>query len=224
MLTLWPVEDVVHPQSKWIAAGFVLVTLILLPFLLFEGQVLEVARDLFGTGGQAGALLALAIVALFAGDVFLPVPSSLVSVAAVALFGWAGGLLIWIGMTIGCGLGYWLGSRAGRPLAERFLGRHEVARAQRIAADVGPATLVLTRAVPILAEAATVAAGLTAMPLRRFALTTGLANAGIALVYVALGTSAAGSAGSFPFLFAAAIAVPATGWIALKLFTRPRTA
>ena len=209
---------------KWIAAGLALLAVILVPFLLFEGEVLELADSLFGGGGQAGALLALAIVALFAGDVVLPVPSSLVSVAAVALFGWAGGLLIWIGMTIGCGFGYWLGRRAGRPLAERFIGPDEVARARRIAGDLGPATLVLTRAVPVLAEAATMAAGLAAMPFGRFALVTGLANAGIALVYVALGSAAAGSAGSFVLLFAAAIAVPAFGWIALRLFTRLRTA
>ncbi|MGA9583157.1 MAG: VTT domain-containing protein, partial [Allosphingosinicella sp.] len=133
------------PLLRWIAAGFVLVALILAPFLLLEGQVLGLADGLFGgRAGDARALLALAILALFAGDVFLPVPSSLVSVAAVALFGWVGGLLIWIGMTIGCGLGYWLGSRAGRPLAERFIGPEEVARARRIAADLGPAALVLT--------------------------------------------------------------------------------
>ena len=206
---------------RWTAAGLTLLALILVPFLLLEGQVLKAAGGLFGAGGQAGALLALAIVALFAADVVLPVPSSLVSVAAVALFGWLGGLLIWIGMTIGCGLGYWLGSRAGRPLAQRFIGPDEVARAERIAGELGPATLVLTRAVPVLAEAATVAAGLAAMPLRRFALATGLANAGIALLYAALGSAAAGS---FAMLFAAAVAVPAAGWIALRLFTRLRTA
>ena len=203
---------------RWTAAGLILLALILAPFLLLEGQVLEFASGLLGgAGGQAGALLALAILALFAGDVVLPVPSSLVSVAAVALYGWAGGLLIWIGMTIGCGLGYWLGSRAGRPLAERFVGPDEVARARRIAKDVGPAVLVLTRAVPVLAEAATVAAGLAAMPLRRFGLATGLANAGIALAYVA-------AAGSFVLLFAAAIVVPAVGWLALWLVMRRRAA
>lgn len=208
---------------KWALAGLLLLALILVPFLLLERQVVQYAGGLFGTGGQAGALLALAIVALFAGDVFLPVPSSLVSVAAVALFGWAGGLLIWIGMTVGCGLGYWLGSRAARPLAKRFIGRDEVTRAQRIAADLGPATLVLTRAVPVLAEAATVAAGLAAMPFGQFALSTGLANAGIALVYVAWGSVAAGSE-SFLVLFAAAIAFPVLSWIALRLFSRLRIA
>jgi 3-dehydroquinate synthase len=211
----------VQASVKWAAAGLILVALILVPFLLFEEQVLGLAGDL--SGGRAGALVALAIVALFAGDVFLPVPSSLVSVAAVALFGWAGGLLIWTGMMLGCGLGYWLGSHAGRPLAERFLGPDEVARACRVADEVGPATLVLTRAVPVLAEAATIGAGLAAMPFRRFALATGLANAGIALVYVAWGAATAGWAGGFPMLFAAAVAVPAAGWTALRLL-RPRTA
>lgn len=208
---------------KWTAAGLILLALILVPFLLLEGQVLDHSGRLFGAGGHAGALLALAIVALFAGDVLLPVPSSLVSVAAVALFGWAGGLLIWIGMTIGCGLGYWLGRRAARPLAQRFIGPDEVARAQRIATDLGPATLVLARAVPVLAEASTVAAGLAAMPFGRFAMATGLANAGIALVYAAAGAAAAGSAGSFVILFVAALAVPAFGWIALRLFGRLRS-
>lgn len=202
---------------KWTAAGLILFALIILPFLLFEGQMLEVANGLFRSDGRAGALLAFAILALFAGDVVLPVPSSLVSVAAVALFGWAGGLLIWIGMTLGCGLGYWLGRHAGRPLAERFIGPDEVARARRIAQEVGPAALVLTRAVPVAAEATTVAAGLAGMPLRRFALATGLSNAGIALAYVA-------AAGSFALLVAAAILVPAIGWIALRLLPRLRTA
>lgn len=212
------------PVLKWIAAGLLLVALILVPFFLFETQVTEYSGALFGADGQAGALLALLILALFAGDVVLPVPSSLVSVAAVALFGWAGGLLIWIGMTIGCGLGYWLGSKAGRPLAERFLGPAEVARARRIGGDMGPATLVLTRAVPVLAEASTVAAGLAAMPFRRFAVTTGLANAGIALVYVVWGSAAAASPASLVILVLAAITVPAAGWLALRFFTRPRTA
>jgi uncharacterized membrane protein YdjX (TVP38/TMEM64 family) len=209
---------------RWTAAGSLLLALILVPFLLLEGPVLEYTSALIGASGPAGALLAIAIVALLASDVFLPVPSSLVSVASVALFGWAGGLLIWIGMTIGSGLGYWLGSKAGRPLAERFIGPDEVARARRIASELGPAALVLTRAVPVLAEASTVAAGLAAMPFGRFALATGLANAGIAIVYAAWGAAAAGSTTSFLMLLAAAIAVPAFAWLALRLLTRIRTA
>jgi len=201
---------------KWIGLGLAIVGIIVLPFILFGAEAVAIARGLADAGGQAGLLVALAIVALFAGDVFLPVPSSLLSVAAVALYGWAGGLLIWLGMTLGCAIGYWLGSRAGRPLAERVLGPGEIARAERIAADVGPAALVVTRAVPVLAEAATVAAGLAAMPLGRFALATGLANAGIAFVYVA-------AAGSFALLFTAAILVPALGWIGLLLYRRLRS-
>src|SRR5688572_9975716 len=62
---------VVQASVKWAAAGLILVALILIPFLLFEEQVMGLAGNL--SGGQAGALVALAIVALFAGDVFLPV-------------------------------------------------------------------------------------------------------------------------------------------------------
>jgi 3-dehydroquinate synthase len=197
--------------------------MILVPFLLFEGEVVRLAQWMFGPGRAAGPLLALAILALFAFDVVLPVPSSLVSVAAVALFGWAGGVLIWLGMSVGCALGYWLGSRAGRPLALRFLGEGEIERAERIAAHLGPATLVLTRAVPVFAEAATVAAGLAAMPLRRFAAATGLANAGIALIYSAAGGAAADSGRSFLMLFAAAVLVPALAWLAFRLVAPVRS-
>jgi uncharacterized membrane protein YdjX (TVP38/TMEM64 family) len=206
---------------KWTVVALTLFTLVSLPFILFEGEVLELAARLFEA--QAGPWLALAILALFAGDVFLPVPSSLVSVAAVALFGWAGGLLIWAGMTLGCALGYWVGRRAARPLALGYLGRSELDRARRLAGGAGAATLVLTRAVPVMAEAATVAAGLAAMPFGRFMLVTGLANAGIALVYAAW-SAVAGGEGSFLALFGAAIAVPALGWLAHRVFAGLRPA
>lgn len=211
-------------RLKWTVVALVLFTIVSMPFILFEGRFLELAASLLDPRGAAGPLLALAILALFAGDVVLPVPSSLVSVAAVALFGWAGGLLIWAGMSAGCALGYWLGGRAARPLAMRYLGRAELDRANRIAADIGPATLVLTRAVPVLAEASTVAAGLAAMPLARFAASTGLANAGIAILYAAAGTALPGTGGAFLTLFAAALALPALGWLALRLLGSFRTA
>lgn len=209
---------------KWVVIALALFAAVSMPFVLFEGPVLHFAASLFEPGGPAAPLLALVIFGLFAGDVVLPVPSSLVSVAAVALFGWAGGLLIWVGMSVGCALGYWLGGRAARPLALRYLGRAELERARRIAEDVGPATLVLTRAVPVLAEAATVAAGLAAMPLARFAAATGLANAGIALVYAAAGAAVPGSGESFLMLFAAAVALPALGWLAFRLLRPIRPA
>jgi uncharacterized membrane protein YdjX (TVP38/TMEM64 family) len=198
--------------------------MILVPFLLLEADILRLAQWLFTPGRVAGPVLALVILALLAGDVVLPVPSSLVSVAAVALYGWAGGLLIWLGMSVGCGVGYWLGSQAGRPLALRFLGRSELERAHRIAVGMGAPALVLTRAVPVFAEAATVAAGLAAMPLRRFAAATGLANAGIALLYAAAGEAAAGSGRSFLTLFAAAVLLPALAWLALRLVAPIRSA
>jgi len=206
---------------KWTLVVLTIAMLVTMPFILFEGEVLELAAGLFEA--QAGPALALAILALFAGDVFLPVPSSLVSAAAVALFGWVGGLLIWAGMTLGCALGYWVGRRAARPLALGYLGRAEIEKARRLAGDVGPATLVLTRAVPVLAEAATVGAGLAAMPFGRFMLVTSLANAGIAFVYVAL-SAFAGGEGFFPAVFGAAIAVPALGWLAHRLFAGFRRA
>ncbi|MFP2910634.1 DedA family protein, partial [Pyxidicoccus sp. 3LFB2] len=51
---------------------------------------------------------------LLAGDIFLPVPSSLVSTAAGGLLGFWGGLATnWVGMMGACAVGYALGARAG---------------------------------------------------------------------------------------------------------------
>ena len=62
----------------------------------------------WATAGAIGALLAL--------DVFLPVPSSIVSTGAGVLLGfWTGAAVIWIGMTLGCVIGYVFGAYAAVP-------------------------------------------------------------------------------------------------------------
>jgi 3-dehydroquinate synthase len=206
--------------ARWALAGLLLLAFILVPWLLFDEAITRMVGEVFASPAAHGPLIALLIVALLALDVVLPTPSSLVSVAAGALFGWLlGGILIWLGMTLGCLLGYWLGAQAGRPLARRLLGEAELARAMRLSGRVDGPALALTRAVPVLAEATTLAAGAAGAPLSRFVIVTSLANAGVAAVYAGVGAAAL-SQGSFLLAFAAAAGLPAVGWLLARLVSR----
>lgn len=210
--------------GRWTLALALLLAFILVPWLVLDTAITEAVGGVFANPAAHGIPIVLLIVALLALDVVLPTPSSLVSVAAGALFGWAlGGLLIWLGMTLGCLLGYGLGARAGRPLARRLLGEAELARAMRVAGRIDGPALALARAVPVLAEATTLAAGAAGAPFARFVVVTSLANAGVAAVYAGVGAAAL-SKGSFLLAFGAAAGLPALGWLLVRLSCRSAAA
>ena len=79
--------------------------------------------------------------------------------------------------------------------------------------------IVVLRAVPVLAEASVVLAGLSEMPLRRFLFLTGLANLGIAATYAAVGAFAV-EANSFLVAFAGSILLPGLAMLSARLFRR----
>jgi uncharacterized membrane protein YdjX (TVP38/TMEM64 family) len=191
---------------RWTALWTIILVLILLPFLLFEEPFTAFGTRL-AKGGMNGWMLAAAIGALLALDVFLPVPSSLVSTAAGAALGfWPGAAVIWVGMMIGAGVGYIVGSAAG-PAASRLVGQDSLERARRTFDRHGMWALALCRAVPVLAEASVVFAGIARTPLLRFIIVMLLANFGIAVAYAAVGAYAM-RIESFLLAFFGAIALP----------------
>jgi uncharacterized membrane protein YdjX (TVP38/TMEM64 family) len=201
------------PLVRWVVVAALLLCSILVPFALFEERISAWASAALSR--PPSALLALLIGGLLASDVLLPVPSSLVGTAAGALFGWAlGAAIAWAGMTIGCLVGWALGRSAGHAGLCRFVGEHEVGRARALADRFGAAALIVSRPVPVLAEASVLFAGACGLPLGTVLLLTALSNAGISLAYGILGAVAGGS-GSFLAVFAAAVVVPA---LALGLF------
>lgn len=203
---------------RWGLLGLALLVLIVLPFLLFEKEIAAFVDRLLS--GRSLVALGLIVVATLALDVMLPVPSSVVSVAAGASLGFIGGTFVaWLGMTIGCLLGYWIGATGGSAVIRRILGEAELERAANITGSVGMASLVVTRAVPVLAEAATLAAGAAGFPLPSFLAAVSLANLGIAAAYAAIGAFAL-DANSFLLAFAGAVAIPVIGWVAHQLWAR----
>ena len=174
---------------RWGALCLALAALLLLPFA-FAGHAIEESTKtaLLGTPTQWGA--GLLIVGLLAGDLVLPVPSSLLSTAAGSLLGVAGGTCAsWLGMTIGCEIGYHLGRRAGRPAMERMLGPAEHRRAVSAMSRSGPFALLILRAIPVMAEASVIVAGAAGMSRGRFLASTGAANLVIALAYAIIGST-----------------------------------
>ncbi len=201
---------------RWLWLSLLIVAAILVPFFLFEDQVTALALRL--TSGQTSAgYAALVIGALLASDVVLPIPSSIVSAAAGALLGfWRSFAVIWIGMTISCAIGYWIGARSAGA-ARRFVGDASLARATDLARRFGGVAIVICRPVPVLAEASTVVAGLLHQPVSRFLMLTAAANAGVALSYAAIGTFSM-EVESFLLTFLGAILIPAAGALVARLW------
>jgi uncharacterized membrane protein YdjX (TVP38/TMEM64 family) len=188
----------------------VLFAVILVPFGLWEDALGAYAQDLLARPSKTE--IAAGVVLLLLADVLLPIPSSIVSVAAGALLGpWLGGLSVWLGMTLGSVGGYAVGRFGGRyfekPLAD----------AATIRRSLGWA-ITLSRPVPVIAEAVTLTAGFVRAPFGLFALFSVLGNAAVAVIYAVAG-SLAQSAGSLLAGFLLAVAIP---WVARWLYRRRR--
>lgn len=169
---------------------FLTLALILVPFVVLEPQISEYTTSRLRDGSAIYEIVAITTTAL-ALDVFLPVPSNLINTAAGALLGFSLATLVcWIGMTIGCLVGYWVGAIGGAALLNRVEGRKGIEDSKHLAARVGVPFLIFARPVPVLAETSTFAAGAVAYPLSRFLVVTGLSNLGIAGSYAAIGAYA----------------------------------
>ncbi len=200
-----------HRLFHWILLITAALAVPILPFLMFgESAESQMAHwlDLSKSPGTAATL----VIGLLASDIFLPVPSSLVSTfAGKALGFWLGTAASWCGMTIGTSVAYWLVRWLGRPLAQRLSSEEELARMDALANRYGVLILILARPVPVLAEASVLVMGTMQIGWWRFFAAVGLSNFGIAAVYALLGDRV-----QLPIAMAAAFAVPVVVTIAVR--------
>jgi len=198
---------------RWFILLALVMALILIPFLLLEQPMTALMTDTLMAARGHAVLAGAAIALILLVDILLPVPSSLVSGFAGAALGfWGGAFAIWLGMSGGCLLGYGLGRSAGHAAMRRVVGPEETERARRMLSGAGGVALVVTRAVPVLAETLVLGAGAARMPLGPFLLLTGAANLAVALAYAAVGALAL-SADSFLLFFFGLAALPAVSWL-----------
>lgn len=193
---------------RWAALTAALVAAVLIPFALFADDMDALAAQTVahGTGWAGAAVLA----GLLAGDVLLPVPSSVLSTACGLLFGAAGGTAVSAaGLTAGCLIGYALGRGLGGEHLARLVTPQGAERVAALVARHGAWALVLLRGVPVLAEVSVVVAGMVRMPFGPFALAVSLSNLGLSAAYAVAGAWAwdGGAAALLPF--AAAVGLPA---------------
>lgn len=203
---------------RWFVILSTLALLILVPFVLFEEYFNQLGERI-AHGGASSWTVAFAIAALLGSDVFLPVPSSVVSAAAGVLLGfWKGAVAVWIGMSVSCLIGYLVGARSSN-LTRRFVGDAGLARASAIAHRYGDMAIVLCRPVPVLAEATVILAGLVKAPIGRVLALSMAANAGVAAGYAAIGAFAM-SMDSFLLAFIGSLAVPGMALLAARIWFR----
>jgi uncharacterized membrane protein YdjX (TVP38/TMEM64 family) len=203
-------------RMRWLMLGCIMLSFLLVPFFLvgenFEGWTTYILNAAAGHRGWIAVFLGL----LLAGDILLPVPSSMVSTAAGFFLGFAGGMLTSLaGMTMSCAAGFWLGARYGRPLTHRMVGAEGIERLEQMQRRFGDGAVVAARAVPVLAEASVLFAGMSKMPVLRFMMLSTLSNLGISAVYAAVGTLSA-TVNAFLLAVAGSILIPAVTMIFMK--------
>ena len=192
-----------------------------IPFLFFGHRFDEWASD-FATNPPSQLATASIVIGLLATDIFLPIPSSLISTLSGWQLGWwHGTLATWIGMNLGAVFGFALARRWGQPFALWFSRGEDLERMQHISDRFGPAVLVLTRAVPVFAEASVLIAGIHRLSWKRFLPAVFLSNLGIGLAYSAFGDFAEQHEW-LPLALGVAIAIPVlVAAIAQWLFPKP---
>ena len=202
-------------RIKWILLTIAIITLLLIPFILF-GDSLDNWTNSFFQSEPSKLIASIVIGSLLSIDIVAPVPSSILSTAGGYFLGFIGGTFIsLIGMTISCLIGYWIGDKFGRPAAERFADSKEISRFESLQKKYGDWIIIISRSVPVLAETSVLFAGIGHMKFNRFMLMAIISNLGISVVYAAVGAYSA-HINSFLFAFAAAILFPGIMIVILK--------
>jgi uncharacterized membrane protein YdjX (TVP38/TMEM64 family) len=191
-----------RPLFRWSLIVFVVLLAPIVPFVAFGGAAerwVQARLDPAISPWQAAGL----VVGVLATDVLLPIPSSAVSTFSGQRLGVVTGTLAsWFGMTAGATAAFALARRWGRPLAERLAGKQEFARMEALADRHGARLVVLTRALPVLAEAAILVLGSAQLTWRSFLPAVALSNLGLSLVYATFGAYSRGSGAEISALIA----------------------
>jgi uncharacterized membrane protein YdjX (TVP38/TMEM64 family) len=202
-------------RGALVIAAVLLVPIV--PFLLYGGLEDRVLGWIDEPPASRAAVAAL-VVGTLAGDILLPVPSSAVSTYSGAHLGWLlGTVASWLGMTCGATIGFALARTLGRPLAERFASPEDLARTERLSRRFGTAVLVVTRPLPVLAEATVLLVGVSQLSWRRFFVAVGLSNLGIAAAYAVFGQFAL-EQGSLAAALIASVVLPVVAMFVVRWF------
>ncbi len=198
--------------------GLLVLAIILVPFFLFHQQIDRFTGQLLITSGQHLWYTALILSLLLAADILLPVPSSMVSIGAGYLLGVTNGTIVsFVGMALGCLVGYALGKQSIKGM--NWLNVETRNRMEIFFKRFGKWAIIIARPVPVLAEASVFFAGISGMKFNAFMIISSLANMGLAFTYAAVGNYAL-SVNSGLLAFLGAILLPGIALLCELLFKR----
>ena len=192
------------------------VVVLIFPLVLLAvwGETFSAVAQRWQADPPAKWILAAAVTAILASDLFLPVPSGPISTLAGSQLGfWLGTAVSTLGMTVGAVVAFALAKAWGRPLAARYASDKRLAELETACTQQGVWMLFLSRPLPILAEACALLVGALQMSWKQFLPTIVLSNLLVAATYSALGQQAA-DYGWLPIALCASVALPllATWW------------
>lgn len=209
-----------QPAVKAALFLIVLFAIPIVPFLWlgesFEQSLLKALRE-----PSSREVVAAWVFGLLVADMFLPVPSSAVITYAGGTLGlfWAT-LVSWLGLSAGAIGGFGLARVFGETIARRFSESADVTRMSDFTKRHGPFALILTRALPILAEACVLMLGASRLSWRRFLPALLGSNLVLALTYSACGVWFRESA-SLPIAIVASGAIPLIAALLIRRWWKP---
>ena len=193
--------------------GGVALAIILSKLLLENVLGIQLEPLINGWMSRAGTGSALIMIALLAADLFLPIPSSLIMVLSGAAVGvlW-GSMFSLVGSIGGEWLGFELVRRYGQRASSKIVGEEELERLGRVFARHGMSVVVVTRALPVVMETMSVAAGLSTMSRSSFLRASLIGTVPIVVVYAYAGAVSRQTGSLLPAIIML-IAVAAFGWV-----------
>jgi uncharacterized membrane protein YdjX (TVP38/TMEM64 family) len=167
---------------------------------------------------RAGPWAWAAGIALLAGDLFLPVPGTVVISALGLIYGvLLGGVIAVAGLMAAGFCGYGLGRLFGERFARRWLGDRDYERGKLLFAEGGGWVVAMSRALPILPEVISCTAGLVRMPFKRFAVSLACGSVPMGFLFAAIGHAGREAPG---WAFGLSLVVPALLWLAASRIQR----
>lgn len=167
---------------------------------------------------SAGSWAWVAGIVLLAGDLFLPVPSTVVISALGFVYGvlW-GGVIAAVGLVTAGLFGYGVGRLFGERFARRWLGGRDYEKGKRLFASGGGWIVALSRALPILPEVVSCTAGLVRMPFRRFVVSLACGSVPMGFLFAAIGQAGHEAPA---WAFGLSLVVPAVLWLVASRIMR----
>ncbi|MEZ4848241.1 MAG: VTT domain-containing protein [Bacteroidia bacterium] len=199
-----------------------LVAMVLIPFFIWEDTLMAA----FSQEGSIEWLSSFGIwawaagIILLMGDLFLPIPATLVMAALGYLYGpIIGGIISSVGSFMAGAFGYWLCRLFGEKGAIWLLGEKDFEKGQNLFGRVGGWLVVLSRWLPVFPEVISCMAGLTRMKPLHFHLALATGSIPMGFTYAIIGQMGVDSPGLAIGLSAG---LPPVIWIVVRLVMKRR--